>query len=125
MPLSHGYTHEEQITDEARQSGIQIDVYPLLASAVQFRDENGNSIDIGVSPAELEIPEGGRISMHLMLRFFNSSLDTSLMKIWTTVLFFRLNPCVVLEDYVKRVDPKPVIKVTCRRMHLSCSCSPT
>ena len=65
MPLGHGYTIEEQITGEARQGGIQIDIYPLLASAVQFRDEDRNPIDISASPAELKIAEGKRISMHL------------------------------------------------------------
>jgi hypothetical protein len=65
MPLGHGYTIEEQITGEAKQGGIQIDVYPLLASAVQFRDQGGNSIDINMSPAELEILEGKQINMHL------------------------------------------------------------
>lgn len=65
MPLGHGYTIEEQITGEARQGGIQIDVYPLLESAVQFRDEHENPIDISASPAELKISESKRISMRL------------------------------------------------------------
>jgi len=65
MPLGHGYTIEEQITGEAKQGGIQIDVYPLLASAVQFRDEDSNPININASPAELNISENKRIGMHL------------------------------------------------------------
>jgi ubiquitin len=94
MPLGHGYTIEEQITGEAKQGGIQIDVYPLLASAVEFTDESGKTIDMNMSPAELGISflQGERITMHM-----------------------KLNPCVVLEDYVKRVDSKPVIKVICRQ----------
>lgn len=65
MPLGHGYTIEEQITGQAKQGSIQIDVYPLLESSVEFRHENGNSVDISLSPTELEIVKGKRISMHL------------------------------------------------------------
>ena len=65
MPLGHGYTIEEQITGQAKQGGIQIDVYPLLASAVEFKDEIGSSKDIRMCPRELQISEGRQISMHL------------------------------------------------------------
>jgi hypothetical protein len=65
MPLGHGYTIEEQITGQAKQGGIQIDVYPLLASAVEFKDEIGSGIDIRMSPRELRISEGRQISIHL------------------------------------------------------------
>jgi hypothetical protein len=65
MPLGHGYTIEEQITGQAKQGGIQIDVYPLLASSVEFKDEIGSSKDIRMCPRELQISEGRKISMHL------------------------------------------------------------
>jgi hypothetical protein len=65
MPLGHGYTIEEQITGQAKQGGIQIDVYPLLASSVEFKDEIGSGIDIRMCPRELRISEGRQISMHL------------------------------------------------------------
>ena len=44
------YTMEEHITSQAKQGGIQIDIYPLLASAIKFKDENGSSKDIRMSP---------------------------------------------------------------------------
>ena len=65
MPLGHGYTIEEQITGQAKQGGIQIDVYPLLASAVEFKNEIGSGIDIRMCPRKLRISEGRQISMHL------------------------------------------------------------
>jgi hypothetical protein len=65
MPLSHGYTIKEQITGQAKQGRIQIEVYPLLASAVEFKDEIGSSVDIRMCPHELWISEGRQISMHL------------------------------------------------------------
>jgi len=65
MPLGHGHTIEQQITTEAIQGGIQIDVYPLLESAAEFRDESGNCRDISMSPRELGIVEGKRVSMKL------------------------------------------------------------
>jgi len=72
MPLGHGYTIEEQITSQAKQGGIQIDVYPLLESAVKFKDEIGSGIDIRMCPCELRISSGRQISMHLKwLPMFN------------------------------------------------------
>jgi hypothetical protein len=65
MPLGHGYTIEEQITGEAKQGGIQIDVYPLLSASVEFRVENGRHLDLSLSPRELGIVKGKRISMVL------------------------------------------------------------
>jgi len=65
MPLGQGYTIEEQITGEAKQGGIQIDVYPLLASAVEFKVASKNCRDISMAPRELGIVKGERISMVL------------------------------------------------------------
>ena len=65
MPLGHGYTIEEQITGEAKQGGIQVDVYPLISTSVEFKDENDKLRDINMSPKELGIVKGKRISMIL------------------------------------------------------------
>lgn len=63
MPLGHGYTIEEQLTSEAIEGGIQIDVFPTFAASVEFRNGSGAFKDIGKTPQELCIAKGRRIDM--------------------------------------------------------------
>ncbi|KIM75941.1 hypothetical protein PILCRDRAFT_826774 [Piloderma croceum F 1598] len=87
MPLGHGYTIEEQITGQAKQGGIQIDVFPHLNSCVTFRSDLGLALNITSSPLDLRIANGQRIDMHV-----------------------KSQPIVLLEDYAKFVNRKPVIR---------------
>lgn len=71
MPLGHGYTIEEQMTGEAKEGGIQIDVFPTLSTSVQFMDAKGMEQDMGKTPRELCIVEGARIEMLLKFVAFS------------------------------------------------------
>jgi hypothetical protein len=67
MPLGHGYTIEEQLTGQANQGGIQIDVFPLLSASVRFYTETSLEKDLPLfcSPRDLGISVGSLVVLSL------------------------------------------------------------
>lgn len=69
MPLGHGYTIEEQVTGQANQGGIQIDVFPSLEESVRFRtglqesDSDGNDLSLLHTPKDLGVHVGSQVEM--------------------------------------------------------------
>jgi hypothetical protein len=71
MPLGQGYTVEEQMTGQAKQGGIQIDVFPTLKASVSFRTEDeevkpphlGKDLPLGCSPQSSGVTVGSQIVM--------------------------------------------------------------
>src|ERR1700734_3110681 len=65
MPLGQGYTIEEQLTGQAKQGGIQIDVFSAFSSSVTFFNDRGLPLDLTLSPQQLGIVSGKYIDMHI------------------------------------------------------------
>jgi hypothetical protein len=64
MPLGHDYTVEEQVTGQANQGGIQIDVFPLLAASVRFRTEQEEEkYSSGIDLSLLHSPQGSGVAV--------------------------------------------------------------
>ena len=62
MPLGQGYSVEHQVTGKETHGGLQIEVFPRLATDAEFTLPNGGSVSgrrMWASPADLGLSAGG------------------------------------------------------------------